>query len=58
MITRQDVQLTLEALNPAASATEVDALYTRIQDEKDQFRERAYMRMKTKHIEANGTLPD
>ncbi|WP_392452137.1 hypothetical protein [Corynebacterium dentalis] len=33
-------------------------LYTRIQDEKDQFRERAYMRMKTKHIEANGTLPD
>ncbi|MGP5250751.1 hypothetical protein [Corynebacterium variabile] len=58
MITRQDVQLTLEALNPATSATEVDTLYTRIQDEKDQFRERAYMRMKTEHIEPHGTLPD
>lgn len=36
MITRLDVQLTLEALNPETPASEVDALYTRIQDEKDQ----------------------
>lgn len=58
MITRQDVQLTLEALNPDTPATEVDALYTRIQDEKDQYREQAYMRMKTQHQKARGTLPD
>ena len=58
MITRQDVQLTLEALNPATPATEVDALYTRIQDEKDQYREQAYMRMKTQHQKVKGTLPD
>lgn len=58
MITRQDVQLTLEALDPATPATEVDALYTRIQDEKDQYREQAYMRMKTQHQKVKGTLPD
>lgn len=58
MITRQDVQLTLEALNPDTPATEVDALYTRIQDEKDQYREQAYMRMKTQHQKVKGTLPD
>lgn len=58
MITRQDVQLTLEALDPATPATEVDALYSRIQDEKDQYRERAYMRMKTQHQKVKGTLPD
>jgi hypothetical protein len=58
MITRLDVQLTLEALDPATPATEVDALYTRIQDEKDQFREQAYMRMKTQHQKVKGTLPD
>jgi|GEM_PF-2803521 len=58
MITRQDVQLTLEALDPDTPATEVDALYTRIQDEKDQYRERAYMRMKTQHQKVKGTLPD
>lgn len=58
MITRQDVQLTLEALDPATPATEVDALYTRIQAEKDQYREQAYMRMKTQHQKVKGTLPD
>lgn len=58
MITRRDVQLTLEALNPDTPATEVDALYTRIQDEKDQYREQAYMRMKTQHQKVKGTLPD
>ncbi|MFZ2275119.1 hypothetical protein [Corynebacterium variabile] len=58
MITRLDVQLTLEALNPETPASEVDALYSRIRDEKDQYQERAYMRMKTQHQKVKGTLPD
>lgn len=58
MITRLDVQLTLEALTPETPASEVDALYSRIRDEKDQYREQAYMRMKTEHQQVKGTLPD
>lgn len=58
MITSQDVHLTLEALNPATSATEVDALHARMCADTDQYRERNYHQMKTTHIETHGTLPD
>lgn len=58
MITRRDVQLTLEALDPTTPASDVDALFNRIQDEKDQYREAAYMRMKTRHQQVRGTNPD
>lgn len=58
MITRRDVQLTLEALNPTTLASDVDALFNRIQDDKEQYRETAYMRMKTQHQQTRGTYPD
>lgn len=58
MITRRDVQLTLEALDPATPESDVDALYSRIQNEKDQYQQAAYTRMKNQHQQVRGTNPD
>lgn len=43
------MQLTLEALDPATPASEVDALFSRIWAEMDQYRERSYHQTKTKN---------